>query len=57
MIFFCEDCGEKNLLSPSQYKGGKANFKCDACNYKNGYVFLSSKEIKTAKVKSKSNKQ
>ena len=37
MIFFCEDCGKKNILSPTQLKDGKAVFRCNACNYWNSY--------------------
>lgn len=39
MIFFCEDCGEKNFLTQTQLKNGKAVFKCDACNYMNSYAY------------------
>jgi hypothetical protein len=39
MIFFCEDCGEKNLLAPPQFKNGKAVFRCSSCHYQNSYVF------------------
>jgi hypothetical protein len=37
MIFFCEDCGKKNILSPTQLKNGKAVFRCNICNYWNSY--------------------
>lgn len=37
MIFFCEDCGEKNILSPTQLKDGKAVFRCKSCRYLNSY--------------------
>ncbi len=39
MIFFCEDCGEKNLLTPDQLISGKAVFRCSACGYMNAYAF------------------
>ena len=39
MIFFCEDCGEKNSLIPEQYKNGKAVFRCSSCHYMNSYIF------------------
>jgi len=38
MIFFCEDCGEKNDLTPAHLKQGKAVFKCRFCNYANAYT-------------------
>ncbi len=37
MIFFCEDCGEKNILSPTQLKDGKVVFRCKSCRYLNSY--------------------
>ncbi|SDT95534.1 hypothetical protein [Desulfobacula phenolica] len=37
MIFFCEDCGEKNILSPTQLKDGNAVFRCKYCRYLNSY--------------------
>ena len=42
MIFFCEDCGEKNILTPPQYKNGKAEFRCSSCHYLNSYIFQAS---------------
>jgi len=39
MLFFCEDCGEKNFLVPKQFKDGKALFKCGSCDFFNSYVF------------------
>ncbi|MBI9090247.1 MAG: hypothetical protein JEZ12_13605 [Desulfobacterium sp.] len=39
MIFFCEDCGEKNDLEGSAFSNGKAVFKCHACGYRNAYFF------------------
>ena len=56
MIFFCEDCGEKNLLEPAQFKDGKAVFRCDSCNYLNSYVFLAPEEKEVAEKKTKKNK-
>ena len=44
MIFFCEDCGEKNFLTQSQLKNGKAVFRCDACDYMNSYAFQTSEK-------------
>ena len=38
MIFFCEDCGAKNVLTHSPMKKGKAVFRCDACGYMNAYA-------------------
>ncbi len=37
MIFFCEDCGKKNILKSRQIVGGFAGFRCSACNYPNSY--------------------
>lgn len=37
MIFFCEDCGEKNILVPEQLDDGKAVFRCTSCSYMNTY--------------------
>ena len=39
MIFFCEDCGGNNNLSPEQYESGKALFRCSSCHYLNSYIF------------------
>lgn len=39
MIYFCEDCGAKNILKHSPMKKGKAVFRCDACGYMNAYAF------------------
>lgn len=39
MIFFCEDCGEKNDLAGSAFSNGKAVFQCRACGYRNAYSF------------------
>ena len=44
MIFFCEDCGGKNLLAPTQLKDGKAVFRCDSCDYLNSYSFSTPEE-------------
>ncbi len=41
MIVFCEDCGEKNLITQDQFKAGRAVFKCTACNYNNNYLLSS----------------
>lgn len=38
MIFFCEDCGKKNILVPEQVKDGKAVFRCEGCHYMNSYA-------------------
>lgn len=35
MIFFCEDCGGKNVTEPEQIKGGVVTYRCGACNYLN----------------------
>lgn len=37
MIFFCEDCGEKNHLTPTHLKDEKVEFRCITCNYLNSY--------------------
>lgn len=37
MIFFCEDCGEKNALGEEQVINGIARFRCCSCNYLNSY--------------------
>ena len=39
MIFFCEDCGEKNFLTPKQYENERAVFRCSSCQYQNSYIF------------------
>ena len=44
MIFFCEDCGEKNDLTPEHLKQGKAVFRCRVCNYSNSYRITPPKE-------------
>jgi DNA-directed RNA polymerase subunit RPC12/RpoP len=44
MIFFCEDCGKKNILSPTQLENGKAVFRCKACNYWNSYFVKTEEE-------------
>ena len=47
MIFFCEDCGEKNILAQTQLKNGKAVFRCTACHYMNSYAYpISKKNLK-----------
>ncbi|MCP3898922.1 MAG: hypothetical protein GY707_04200 [Desulfobacteraceae bacterium] len=56
MIFFCEDCGEKNDLIPSQFKDGKAIFRCGSCNYLNSYIFSSPKEKDMTEIKPKPDK-
>ncbi|OQY52989.1 MAG: hypothetical protein B6230_01475 [Desulfobacteraceae bacterium 4572_89] len=38
MIFFCEDCGEKNDLGKENIKNGKAVFRCVSCQYLNSYM-------------------
>ena len=37
MIFFCEDCGEKNDLGGAELKNGRAVFRCCSCGYLNSY--------------------
>ncbi|ACN16621.1 hypothetical protein HRM2_35560 [Desulforapulum autotrophicum HRM2] len=39
MIFFCEDCGEKNDLDEPLFFDGKVVFECRACGYGNAYAF------------------
>ena len=38
MILFCEDCGGKNDLTPSEFSGGRAVFRCARCGYANSYA-------------------
>jgi len=45
MIFFCEDCGKKNDLTPAHLKQGKAVFKCKVCHYSNSYRITPPKEV------------
>lgn len=44
MIFFCEDCGEKNVLERENLHQGKARFRCSSCRYLNSYAVFSSLE-------------
>ncbi len=44
MIFFCEECGEKNDLEGSAFSNGKAVFQCRACGYRNAYSFCPRKK-------------
>jgi DNA-directed RNA polymerase subunit RPC12/RpoP len=37
MIYFCEDCGEKNILTSTQLEDDKAVFRCTECSYMNSY--------------------
>ncbi len=37
MIFFCEDCGDKNDLGKANLKNGRAVFRCCSCQYLNSY--------------------
>ncbi|MBF0200691.1 MAG: hypothetical protein HQK66_05155 [Desulfamplus sp.] len=37
LIFFCEECGEKNLVDSDIIKEGRVTFKCAHCNYLNNY--------------------
>ena len=37
MIFFCEECGEKNDLENMPRLDGKVVFQCRGCGYKNAY--------------------
>ena len=45
MIQFCEDCGQKNILSISQIQDGKAVFICSSCNYHNSFRLKSAEKI------------
>lgn len=49
MIFFCEDCGEKNILTPQQVRNGKAVFTCKVCQYMNSYAFGTDKKLSLKK--------
>ncbi len=40
MIFFCEDCGTRNVLTDEYIKQGIVTFRCQACNYLNSYPML-----------------
>ncbi len=44
MIFFCEDCGEKNDLDGPPLFHGRVVFKCRACGYDNAYAYSASRE-------------
>ncbi len=45
MIFFCEDCGEKNDLREADFKNDRAVFRCCSCQYLNSYpVFVPLKQ-------------
>ena len=35
MLYFCEDCGEKNFLEPEAVHNGRITFRCRVCNYLN----------------------
>jgi len=35
MLYFCEDCGERNFLEPEVVQNGKVVFRCRVCNYLN----------------------
>jgi len=37
LIFFCEDCGEKNSISPEQITNDIVSFRCGSCRYYNSY--------------------
>ncbi|SLM27975.1 hypothetical protein MTBBW1_1210015 [Desulfamplus magnetovallimortis] len=37
LIFFCEDCGERNSLTPEKIQNGRVTFKCSSCKYTNSY--------------------
>jgi len=45
MIQFCEDCGQKNILSITQIQEGKAVFICSSCNYHNSFRLKPAEEI------------
>jgi hypothetical protein len=52
MIYFCEDCGEKNVLEPNQIKEGKAVFICCICDYSNSYLIETTKKVSFVKKES-----
>ena len=55
MIFFCEDCGDKNDLGKADLKNGKAVFRCHSCQYMNSYTVsnvLKKKDIFSKKIQS-----
>lgn len=45
MIFFCEDCGEKNDLDEPLLLDGRVVFECRVCGYGNAYAFCPSREV------------
>jgi len=51
MIYFCEDCGEKNHLLPAQLKQDKAVFRCSSCGYMNSYRIRTSEKPYLEKTK------
>jgi len=44
MIFFCEDCGNKNDLGKASIQGGRVVFRCHTCQYLNSYPVPSDPE-------------
>jgi len=38
LIFFCEDCGEKNILKEKNIKDKNIEFICSVCKYNNCYT-------------------
>jgi len=38
MIFFCEECGDKNDLGKADIQNGRAVFCCCSCQYMNSYT-------------------
>ncbi len=51
MIFFCEDCGSKNLLKQEHIKSGRAIFRCHDCGYSNNYLLPPRNETSRATLK------
>ncbi len=39
MIFFCEECGDKNDLEKADIQNGRAVFRCCSCQYMNSYTY------------------
>lgn len=46
MICFCEDCGQKNVLSFRKPGNSRIIFKCTSCGYHNNYLLESVSDMK-----------
>jgi hypothetical protein len=54
MLYFCEDCGEKNFLESAAVQNGTVTFRCQFCNYLNKLQVNGSAEDDTQKVPAQS---